>query len=228
MRVHIIYFLLLSLPNVLIGQPLSGFAVGLDCTNLLLGSMEVKAEYPLRNAIIVRMSVGGRKQNSTAPGEKIPAFMSPYQDIRNRSIATSIGLSFADHYAKYYPYFGIDLNGIFVNDFYKEKNGIEKNIRGYTGGIMLGLGYVAPITKRISLDFSGKIGYTHPIQNKESYFFPAAGYSLSGTTESLGASYLSFMPSITLKYIIMPFKESKVIPPVREEIEQEEVEAHLD
>ncbi len=223
------YCISLLLPLTGLAQA-SGVSVGLDIANIALGSMEIKAEYPLRNAIILRMGVGARQQPTLSPnGELLPAFLKGYRDVQNKSVGTSLGFTFADHYTKSYPYFRLDLNGIYVNDIYNNDAGEKVAVKGYTGGAMLGLGFVLPISNRINIDFAGKIGYTHPLKDdRNNYFLPLAGYTLSGTNESLSQKFITFMPSVTFKYILIPVVVKKTIPPVSNDVLSKELEAKLD
>ena len=220
-------FLLLIISSCVVAQP-SGLSVGLDLTNMPLGSAELKFEYPLHNAVILRAGIGGRKQASAQGGTSIIPFLKDYNNIVNQNVGASIGLTFADHYARSYPYLGIDLNGVYVNDTYKDENEKTRAFKGYTGGVMVGIGFVLPLTSRLNLDFCGKIGYTKPLKDeRKEYFLPVAGYTLSGTNESISQKFITFMPSLTLKYTLKPFSPKKIIPTHEENSVMKDLEAKL-
>ncbi|MBX7241367.1 MAG: hypothetical protein K1X92_06430 [Bacteroidia bacterium] len=207
----------------------SGFSMGLNVANAPLGSVELNAEYPLKSAITLRMGLGLRQQPLLSPTNLSPSFLKQYRDLQNKSIGSSVGFTFADHYAKSYPYFGLDLNGVYVNDIYADDSGEKVAVKGYTGGVMLGLGFVLPVTSRINIDIAGKIGYTKPLKDdRNNYFLPLAGYTLSGTNESLSQKFITFMPSVTLKYTLIPVAIKPVIPVVPDEVMIKDLEAKLD
>lgn len=210
--------------SLLEAQPYRG-SIGLDMANVFLNTYSVRGEYALSHNIMLRASASGRYH----VGANRLSFLSEYKDIKNRSVAGTLGITLADHYASTFPYLGIDLNAIYYDDIFKNKSEKLQNNQGFTGGAMLSLGFIMPVWKRISLDISAKFGYTFPVKDERlDYFFPGAGYSLNGISEAFSSKNLTFLPSLAIKYNLFPIKRYKPLSPSQpldENVLEEEVSA---
>lgn len=212
--------------NGLVGAQPYRMGVSVDMANFLLNAYSLRGEYGFKQNVAFRSSVNIRKQQNQGLNNFL---LGEYRHYSNQAVGLSAGLSFADHYAGFYPYFAVDAQGVFYDDTFMDSHRNLQRKKGVTGGAAVSLGTNFPVWKRISIDVSVKLGYTIPVNDdRTDYFYPGLGYSLSSVSDAFTSKSVTFLPSFCVKYNFVRVKKyilpEKLEPKLEPEIDDLEAQ----